>query len=545
MPVAVVICVVLVALADGGAAPWGRVVLELGATGILFWVLFLIRRRGFASEGTWLRDGRARRKLSVRYPIWGTLVRFVRGPSRSKESLEIEILPPESSLREGIESHASAGFVLCTGYVFKRTWLGLPFLLLTFWMVLSVVPIQRDWLAMVSPSADALRDGAESLALADPSSPPPAPLSLTPYLTLRGLWLWLACLALFYTGVHVADKREAVDRLALLLLVTGVGFGMYGMAQWLSGLSGLPGEGFSSLRARASFGNPNHYAAFLEMLLLCSLGWLGSRWLSRRGARPRRGSRAGQWLEEAQAKLFLASMGVVLIGLGLAFSVSRSAIAFSLVACAAFALLSRTRRGSPVLIDRDTAPDVRALPARPRRLFWVLALALLAGVVWIGVDPIIGRFDVLSEDWAKEVSRRQIWTDSLGIVRDFRWTGTGLGSFGYVFPIYRSFGGEVFFSWAHNDYLQLLIELGAPGMLLLIWIASVVWRRARQARHELAGDAGHLTLYAGYCGALVAIALHSFTDYSLHMPANAALFSLILGVVVGSRSEGGESRATR
>jgi hypothetical protein len=33
--------------------------------------------------------------------------------------------------------------------------------------------------------------------------------------------------------------------------------------------------------------------------------------------------------------------------------------------------------------------------------------------------------------------------------------------------------------------------------------------------------------------AAIAVALHSFTDFGLHLMANAALFSVILGVMMG------------
>jgi hypothetical protein len=40
-------------------------------------------------------------------------------------------------------------------------------------------------------------------------------------------------------------------------------------------------------------------------------------------------------------------------------------------------------------------------------------------------------------------------------------------------------------------------------------------------------------LHAGYCTGAIAVGLHSFTDFGLHLPANALLFAIIIGVVTG------------
>jgi O-antigen ligase len=153
--------------------------------------------------------------------------------------------------------------------------------------------------------------------------------------------------------------------------------------------------------------------------------------------------------------------------------------------------------------------------------------------IWIGIDPVVSRFELVPEEWEAEQGRSQVWMDSLEAAGDYWLTGSGLSSFRYVYPGYRSFGGRVFYSWAHNDYLQALIELGVPGFLLILWIMAGVWNGARHVRHRLSGNLPLLHLHAGYCAAAVAVALHSFTDFGLHLAANGALLAVIVGVVLG------------
>ena len=75
------------------------------------------------------------------------------------------------------------------GFPFKKTHLGIPFVLLALWIGLSLVPLETAWLSSLTPTALALRgDG-------------PAPSSLAPFMTFRSLWMALACFALVFVGV--------------------------------------------------------------------------------------------------------------------------------------------------------------------------------------------------------------------------------------------------------------------------------------------------------------------------------------------------------
>jgi hypothetical protein len=65
--------------------------------------------------------------------------------------------------------------------------------------------------------------------------------------------------------------------------------------------------------------------------------------------------------------------------------------------------------------------------------------------------------------------RLNITKDSLKMFFQRPLLGWGLGTFPTVYPRYRSFYTNLFINEAHNDYAQLLVEMGLLGFGLMIW----------------------------------------------------------------------------
>src|SRR5207247_1578762 len=78
----------------------------------------------------------------------------------------------------------------------------------------------------------------------------------------------------------------------------------------------------------------------------------------------------------------------------------------------------------------------------------------------VGVDAVATRFLALPGSGLG--GRVAIWRDTLTIIRDFPWTGSGLNSYGTAMLYYQTFGFPAYFPWAHNDYLQLAAEGAQP-----------------------------------------------------------------------------------
>ncbi len=509
----VILILVVVVMGRGGYEPWSALALEIGAAGCAIAIVFLSRfpssdRKKLLEEHLAWKD----LPWSLRHPFWSRLT--LSGTGRRTHQSDVEILTPGTIMPRR--------HTLLFGTPLQRTGLGAPLCVLTLWIGLSVIPFEGCVLELLSPEAHALRS---EVAPFTTDAARRAPMSLVPFLTLRALWLWLAYLVFFYAGFWISTRGDGVRRLTSGLIIFGALLAARGLVSSLVGWRHFLGDRIAEvqLRAVASFGNPNHYAAFLCMIFFCGLGALiASRRDSESGnsrSRSLRRPRASSLRvrdQEDLAKTIIIGLALVLIALGILFSLSRSAIAFTIPTTALFFVLTRRGDGSP-----------------SKAVLGIVMLATLALAAWMGVGPVFDRFERLSESLETDSSRLQVAVDTLPAAGDFWITGAGLGSYRYITAQYRSFPGRVFYSWAHNDYLQLLVELGVPGLVVLLWAMAHIVPLGRRARERLAPHPASAHLHAGYICAASVIAFHSFTDFSLHLPANFMLLAIVLGVVVG------------
>jgi O-antigen ligase len=119
----------------------------------------------------------------------------------------------------------------------------------------------------------------------------------------------------------------------------------------------------------------------------------------------------------------------------------------------------------------------------------------------------------------------------LRMARNHLGYGVGLGAFEVAYPRFQSFASDSAIDYAHNDYAQLFAECGFLGWILVpVSIGMFLVLSFRHLRRRLRDTGGWLQLGAavGVCGVLV----HSFSDFNLHIPANAAWFSAAVALAV-------------
>jgi O-antigen ligase len=149
----------------------------------------------------------------------------------------------------------------------------------------------------------------------------------------------------------------------------------------------------------------------------------------------------------------------------------------------------------------------------------------------------LGSIAYVDSAWAGWAGWRKSMTlDSLRMWRDHPVLGVGLGDFAAAYPRYQSFPADMWIDHAHNDYAEAVAETGLVGALLILLALGLFLRLAfRDWGHPIRSQASWIRLGAalGCCGILV----HSFVDFNLHVPANAAWFPVLAGIATTERGE--------
>ena len=132
-------------------------------------------------------------------------------------------------------------------------------------------------------------------------------------------------------------------------------------------------------------------------------------------------------------------------------------------------------------------------------------------------------------------------------IADFMPLGSGLGSFPKVYDLYEDPRQvtDTYVVHAHNDYAELALETGIPGILLLLaflaWWAGQAWQVWRSAESAPFARAASI--------ATAAILAHSLVDFPLRTAAIASVFAACLALLADRRaappSEPGDLRPTR
>jgi O-antigen ligase len=157
------------------------------------------------------------------------------------------------------------------------------------------------------------------------------------------------------------------------------------------------------------------------------------------------------------------------------------------------------------------------------------AVVLVSMLTWLGGKDLTSRVASISTETHTEISggmRLSIDRDAFVMFRNRPVLGWGLGSFPVVYPQFRSFYTNFFVNQAHNDYLQLLCEMGLLGFGTMVWFLVVLYRRGLPKIRNWMSDvssAATLACILGVSGILV----HSLLDFNLQIPANAALFYVL------------------
>ena len=305
------------------------------------------------------------------------------------------------------------------------------------------------------------------------------------YLTIYNLF-WVGSLLIIFLLFSIADKKDQVWSFiwpAILLLVTA--WAIYGLFQYY----------YLHVPSNATFLNRNSLAALINLALIPAAGYF----LLNENERP--------W-----KKLNNKLLSSVLIILFLTVFIITSRGASLSLAFGFLLLLTLLRK-------HVEKPQIYTL-------FIIIFISFLVANLSQYFIPSLPegfteRMMSLTNTSEAGNSRYIIWNSLIPLFQEMPWYGFGLGSLWLFWPPHRPANDTSAGFFAHNDYMQMTLEAGYPGILLLLLLFGfVIYGFIRALKNNT--HLNELTLLqrvelVSMFSALTTFAAHSFFTYNFYV----------------------------
>lgn len=381
--------------------------------------------------------------------------------------------------------------------------------------LIQIIPVPPGLLGVISPSsarsyAAFSNDGASAWRA----------ISIAPQSTVDEFWKLLSYIAVFVVVISHFKRRDQVFKVLRLVVWMGLGIAVFAVVQkaawngriyWIYPVR----EGLTPSAAHiwGPYINRNHFAGYMEMAVPLALGFSlyrlsGIKVLPGIPFKMKLSVYANSKALMPMTLLFAAA--IVMAGV-LFMTLSRGGTAGLVAGVVVFLAMSLKRRSL-----KNKAVILAAIAAVLFLLFVFLS--------WSRLEE---RFSQVGEE--DRTARFDVWADSVNIAGDFPVFGSGLGTFERVYPLYQTRYSILLFTHAENDFVEILTEAGVAGVvaaggMIFFFFYPVVqgWRVRRNSFVKCMAAAGTAS-----CAALF---VHSFSDFNMHIPANAMLITVIAGV---------------
>lgn len=323
-------------------------------------------------------------------------------------------------------------------------------------------------------------------------------ISAYPYVTQYELAQYVAYGVFLFLGGECFRDEASARKIAIIVTAFG---GLYATFAVIQGLT----DNGRLYWVRApqyagwiygSYVHHGHYAGLIEMLLPVAL-IAGSGHLLRQPARA----------------MVLFAGGVMAASIFL--SASRggmvSFVAEIMIAVALLSLVSSRNKQKPV------APLLAVLA-----LIVVLVAAGSRGQVFARFGDV------------RLLDRTAVLRDIGHMWKEKPVLGWGLGTFQTVYPRFRSFFTTANVNAAHNDYAQIVAEMGSVGAVLALWFMFALYRRSRPHTWRWQTEWRRNVQFGALIGCS-GILVHALGDFNLQIPANASMFFFLAGIAASPR----------
>ncbi|NQS91090.1 MAG: O-antigen ligase family protein [Chloroflexi bacterium] len=238
----------------------------------------------------------------------------------------------------------------------------------------------------------------------------------------------------------------------------------------------------------------------------------------------------------------------------------------TLITSAVF-LLSQSRGSYLALLLTLFGLGLIVLPPRGRWIFSAGSLGLVSIITYLVYRSgewaaWINRLGLSSQEGFSIDSleaRLEIWSRAIYGIQDFSFTGMGMGTFRHVvhvlYPLFQISPDSDLIVQAHNEFLQVALYLGIPGLIAFLsiylvsfWMLGAIWKQTAFPLHITknairVSDSPKLTVLTagskavrlcvlGLGGGLMAHFIYGFTD-AIILRAPGIFWWMLLGLIAG------------
>lgn len=397
------------------------------------------------------------------------------------------------------------------------SWVYVPVAAFLLLALAQLLPLPAGWVAAASPNTAALKtallgdlpDAGEVLRKMT--------MTFYPLATAHDLRLVLVAAVVLVVVLNVYRRPDQIKRLLGAIAIIGGAIALLALAQDLFGNGmiywAVP-TGYGTANS-GTFVNHSHFGQFMNLSMGAALGLLLVK--LHEGFQGREITPLGvvERLGERDQRVVWYLAGMIVLGAAAVFvSLTRGGMIAMLIAGGFTALMIASKRAL-------------------RGNGWIMTLMALGAficVLYVGFDAVYSRLATLQELNAYE-GRRQILKDIWVSTWKFPVVGTGLGTHAVVYPMFDRSTATALAGHAENEYAQAVEETGIVGLAMLLAFLGIAWASYTRCVRHVSLPIRSAAFGLGF--GLLAIMIHSLSDFGQHLPANASLTAVSCGLLVG------------
>jgi len=313
----------------------------------------------------------------------------------------------------------------------------------------------------------------------------------------------------FYLVVNNFD-RWMNYRLITTIIIIGTAMSTLGLAQYFLELdhSWWKPENFLA----STYVNHNHFAGYLEMAIPLAIAVA-----------------LGLKREKIVSAIKFWSLR---LGLVLAIVIMSTAFLLAQSRGAWISLTISLMIMNIVLIKKKVLPKIA---------FYIFIFFIFIAVAYMasGTDDVSQRLRSVEQinNESFLVGREKIWQGSIEMIKANPLIGTGIGTFEWGFSRYRPEGLNVRANFAHNDYLNMMAEMGLLALPLMLWMifsiisAGFKWQDKSKTENSKSNFGLLEAVVLGSAIGILSLSLHGLVDFNFHIPANMLTLSVLAGII--------------